>query len=142
MGGNPATGNGYVFYIDQNATTDVTRDWVVVGGQTSADINRSVGEANTTDKDSNHESEFLATNKEGECTMDNLIELDDTGWQEMEAVHESRTIRYWYYTRSDGTIKYFKAIVRELNMSGPQDDVATASVTLRVTGGFLATEPA
>jgi len=141
MPGNPTTGNDYLLYIDQNSVGAEDRSWLIIGGQLNLSIERGIGESEVTDKDSNHEEEYLPTNKSAGISFEFNVETDDSGFQELEKISKTREFRYFYYIRTDGKKEYCKAFLSEFSVDAPQDEVATGSGSLRITGGFTDIEP-
>lgn len=134
--GNPQTGNLWVAYVDKTATpvTDRTlADYQLIGGQQGANYDRSLGIADVTDKDSSNWTEAIPTNRDGELTLDNLLEADDDGLDVLEAMHIDRETRFIKLT--NGTVTYeFQAICTAFPLDLPQDDAAKVSITLKRTG--------
>lgn len=137
------TGNLWLAYVDDTATPATVRtsaNYVLIGGQTGANYDRSLGTAEVTDKDSNNWTEHLPTNRDGELSLDNLLEANDAGLDILEGMLINRETRFVKLT--NGSVTYeFQAICTAFPLDLPQDDVAKTSITLKRTGEEFRTPP-
>lgn len=138
MPGTNQTGQLHLLYVDTSATPTLLADkasatWTLIGGQRGVDFNRTRGTADVTTKDSNYWTESLATNKDAELTLDNLLQKNDAGIEQLRDSYEDGEARLFRLVAGD-KIHYFMGLVTEFSTSAPQDDAATLSGTIKPTG--------
>lgn len=73
--------------------------------------------------------------KAGECTIDLLLDFDDTGQAEAEAVRVSGAQREFKLVFTEGVLATltFNARVTNFTINGTDDDVYKGQITLKVT---------
>lgn len=128
------TGQNWLIYVDDSATPSYDApNWKLVGGQRGLEFGRSLGTADATTKDSNHNEETLPTTKSRELSLDNLYQSDDEGLAVLEKMHENlekRPVKI-----DNGTLQFkFWAWCTEFPLSAPMDDAVSQAITLKPTG--------
>lgn len=133
----PDNGSNYLLDVDKKATpalTYPTAEWGVVGGAQDLSVPLSLDTAETTDKDSNGWEESIATKRSLEISSDHLIELGDEGAEVCRAMLLNRTKRLVRVRYPDGSIYFGFAFCTAFEESAPAEDVATLSLTFKITG--------
>lgn len=111
---------------------------IVVGGQSSATINRSMDVIETTDKTSNGWMTKIGGIKEWSVEMDAFMVVGDAGYQALSNAFKNRS-EVDVETEIGGTTYSGKALISDFPIEAPQDDAVTFSITLEGTGELLET---
>jgi len=111
---------------------------VVIGGQSSASIKRSMDVIETTDKTSNGWVTKIGGIKEWSIEMDSFMVVGDAGYKALSDAFKNRS-ELDVETEIGGTTYSGKALISDFPLDAPQDDAVTFSVTLEGTGELLET---
>jgi TP901-1 family phage major tail protein len=111
---------------------------IVVGGQSSATINRSMDVIETTDKTSNGWMTKIGGIKEWSVEMDAFMVVGDAGYTALNNAFKNRA-EVDVETEIGGTTYSGKALISDFPIEAPQDDAVTFSITLEGTGELLET---
>lgn len=127
------SGTAIVLYV--NAGTVGTPNYVKVAYQRGLTRSMSQTFIDSSNKDSNDEK-GIAGRRSSTLSLDMLYIGSDAGYQALEAARlalEPILVRRWV----DGTaIDQANCIITELSESYPDNEAATASISLQVTGGW------
>lgn len=108
--------------------------FVKVGGQRGATLNRSADTLETTSKDSDGFKEFESAFKEWSIDADGLYVAGDTGFQALEDSFMNGTKLKVQLAMPSGEQYEGMAVITDLPIEAPYDDMATYSVTLQGSG--------
>lgn len=108
--------------------------FVKVGGQRGATLNRSADTLETTSKDSDGFKEFESAFKEWSIDADGLYVTDDIGFQALEDSFMNGTKLKVQLATPSGEQYEGMAVITDLPIEAPYDDMATYSVTLQGSG--------
>ena len=131
---------GIDFLIHVNTGTEELPTFKKVGGQRGATLNRSAETLDTTSKDSEGFKEFESAFKEWSIEADGLLVDGDLGFKALEdAFMAGKKVQVRVATPSGA--KYTgMAVITDLPLEMPYDDMATYSVTLQGSGVLAKTE--
>lgn len=134
----PTTGDEYLLKVDTAGAADsgTPRNYVNVGGQRNLKPAHKVGEADTTDKDSNGWNEAIYTNRGLELSLDALREEGDAGQDALKAAHLARTVIYLRFDTPAGEQYEGRYLITSWEEDAPQDDVVSVSATFKLTGAL------
>lgn len=125
---------GIDFLVHVNTGTDILPVYTKVGGQRGATLNRSAETLETTSKDSAGFKEFESAFKEWSIEADGLLVEADEGFKALEeAFMGSKKVKVQVATTSGSKYEGL-AIITDLPLEMPYDDMATYSVTLQGSG--------
>jgi TP901-1 family phage major tail protein len=111
---------------------------VVVGGQSSATINRSMEVIETTDKTSGGWVTKIGGIKEWSVDMDAFMCVGDAGYKALNDAFKNReTVDV--ETAIGDTLYKGKALISDFPIEAPQDDAVTFSITLEGDGELAET---
>jgi TP901-1 family phage major tail protein len=111
---------------------------VVVGGQSSATINRSMEVIETTDKTSNGWVTKIGGIKDWSVEMDAFMVISDAGYLELSNAFKNRSL-VDVETEIGGITYTGQALISDFPIEANQDDAVTFSVTLEGSGELLET---
>lgn len=111
---------------------------VVIGGQSSCTLNRTMEIIETTDKTSNGWTSKIGGVKDWNIEMDAFMIVGDAGYKAMNDAFKSRE-PLEVECNIAGTTYSGQALVSELPLEAPQDDAVTLSTTLEGSGELLET---
>ena len=125
---------GIDFLISINTGTDAAPVYTKVGGQRGATLNRSAETLESTNKDSGDFKEFEYSFKEWSVDADGLLVVDDAGFTALEkAFMDSKKVKVQVGLPSG--MKYEGlAIITDLPIEMPYDDLVTYSSTFQGSG--------
>ncbi len=132
----PTTGDEYLFLIDENpiSTDDATPVFKNIGGQMDGNLDRKLGDVDTTTKDDENWETHIPTNRSWEASVDCLVELGDEGQEIIRAMFENRQTRKVQVVYPDDTKYIGRCTVTSFKEGAPQAGVVKASITLKGTG--------
>lgn len=114
-------------------------EYVVVGGQRGATLNRSSEAIDVTNKVNGGWKENVAGFKEWSVDCDGLYVVDDAGYAALEAAFN--TSDEVELKIASGSLVYVgKAIITDFPIEAPYDDIATYSISFTGTGALADTE--
>jgi TP901-1 family phage major tail protein len=111
---------------------------VVVGGQSSATINRSMEVIETTDKTSNGWVTKIGGIKDWSVEMDAFMVISDAGYLALSNAFKTRSL-VDVETEIGGITYTGQALISDFPIEANQDDAVTFSVTLEGSGELLET---
>lgn len=131
---------GIDFIISVNTGTEAEPAYTKVGGQRGATLNRSADTFESTNKDSGDFKEFEYGFKEWSVDGDGLIVVSDTGFAALEdAYMDNKKVRIQVGLPSG--MKYEGlALITDLPIEMPYDDLVTYSATFQGSGVLQRTE--
>lgn len=109
---------------------------VAVGGQSGAEISRSMNVIETTDKTSGGWVTKIGGTKEWSTELEAFMVIGDAGFAALNKAFKDRTEVDVEVAIGGITFKG-KALISDFPLSAPQDDAVTFSVTLEGTGELL-----
>ncbi|WP_242278584.1 phage tail tube protein [Bacillus cereus group sp. BfR-BA-01313] len=109
---------------------------VAVGGQSGAEISRSMNVIETTDKTSGGWVTKIGGTKEWSTELEAFMVTGDAGFTALNKAFKDRTEVDVEVAIGGITFKG-KALISDFPLSAPQDDAVTFSVTLEGTGELL-----
>lgn len=130
---------GIDFVINVNTGTDAAPVWTKVGGQRGASLSRSSDTFDATNKDSLGWKEFEAGFKEWSIEADGLVLTTDIGYVALETAYTSGAKVKVQIIDANGADYTGSAIVTDLPIDMPYDDLVTYSCTLQGTGALTKT---
>lgn len=130
---------GIDFVINVNTGTDALPVWTKVGGQRGASLSRSSDTFDATNKDSLGWKEFEAGFKEWSIEADGLVLTDDTAYTALETAYTAGAKVKVQIMDANGSDYTGTAIVTDLPIDMPYDDLVTYSCTLQGTGALTKT---
>tara|TARA_R110000787_G_scaffold94640_2_gene197455 strand:+ start:92 stop:517 length:426 start_codon:yes stop_codon:yes gene_type:complete len=106
---------------------------------------RSIGEPDgeaaeidTTDLDSVGKEFLMGIPDNGKITLGMMAETDDVGHTELSEARDAQELRWIKITRTDGSIRYFAAVVLRYTDIGMEvDGVVPSSASLRISGAIV-----
>lgn len=125
--------------IKVNTGTEATPVWTKVAGQTGATLNRSVETLEATTKD-NDSKEFLGGYDEWSIEAEGLLQLGDAGFEKLEEAFMAKALVKAQFAMPNGDIYTGMAVITDLPIEAPMDDLVTYSVTLQGSGSLAKTE--
>lgn len=125
---------GLDILISVNTGTTELPAWTVVGGQRGATLGRSAETFDATSKDSDGWKEFEAGLKEWSIEADGLLIETDEGYQALEEAYLNSEKVMVQIASTTGAKYSGLAVVTDLPIEAPYDDLATYSCTLTGTG--------
>lgn len=111
---------------------------VVVGGQSGAEISRSMNVIETTDKTSNGWVTKIGGTKEWSVELEAFMVVGDAGFTALNTAFKNRA-EVDVEVAIGGITFEGKALISDFPLSAPQDDAVTFSVTLEGTGELVET---
>lgn len=129
-----ATVKGIDFLVHANTGTSEVPVWTKIGGQRGATLNRSAETLDVTSKDSKGFKEFVPSFKEWSVEAEGLFIDGDTGFKALEKSYMDGTTLLVQMSTPSGDKYKGLAIITDLPLEAPYDDMATYSVTLQGSG--------
>jgi len=111
---------------------------IAVGGQSGAEISRSMNVIETTDKTSNGWVTKIGGTKEWSTELEAFMVVNDAGFTALNLAFKNRA-EVDVEVSVGGITFNGKALISDFPISLPQDDAVTFSVTLEGTGELLET---
>lgn len=127
---------GIDFVINVNTGTDALSVWTKVGGQRGASLSRSADTFEATTKDSLGWKEFEAGFKEWSIEADGLVLTSDVAYTALETAYTTGAKVKVQIEDGSGSDYAGFAIVTDLPIDMPYDDLVTYSCTLQGTGAL------
>jgi TP901-1 family phage major tail protein len=112
----------------------------VVGGQSGAELSRSMNVIETTDKTSNGWVTKIGGTKEWSIELEAFMVVGDTGFSAMNTAFANRE-EVDVEMEVGGILFKGKALISDFPLSAPQDDAVTFSITLEGTGELVESTP-
>ncbi len=111
----------------------------IIKGTTSHDLSLTADMIETTTKDSGGDKEYIAGERDGTVTVEGRYDdaASPVGYSELFAYYKAGTqLTCVYGLQAVGKKAYtFEAQISSLNNSAPENEAATFSVDLQITGG-------
>lgn len=126
--------------ISVNTGTAEVPVYTKVGGQRGATLNRSAETMETTSKDSDDFKEFEYGFKEWSLDADGLFVVDDAGFAALEDAYMTSEKVKVQVAMPSGVKYEGMAIISDLPLEFPYDDMTTYSATLQGSGVLAKTE--
>lgn len=134
--GNKVSGASVILKIKKS------EEYIAIGGQTGATINRSAETIDVTNKVSEGFKEYVAGWKDWSIDCDAFVTLGDEGQEELETAYAKGIavdvdIRVGGDENAKGVNYKGKAIITSLSTDLSQDDAVTYSLSLQGTGALI-----
>lgn len=123
---------------DADATAYATATFVKIGQVKSiGEPDGEAAEIDTTHLESTGKEFLMGLNDNGKVAISMNALTTDTGHEELFTARDAQELRWIKITRSDGKIRYFKAVVLKMTDVGMEvDGVVPSSATLRISGAI------
>jgi TP901-1 family phage major tail protein len=108
----------------------------ILGGQRGATLNRSAETMDSTNKDSNGWSESVPGVKSWGIDCDGVFVDNDAAYETLEAAFLAGTTVKVGITFPSGTVFVGQAVIADMPLEFPFDDLSTYSLTLTGTGAL------
>lgn len=128
-------GTDIVLYV--NTGTPSTPVWTKAAGQRNVSFTDSTAPIDTSSKDSADQTVIAGRDSAG-ITLDQLYVKIDPGFAALKAAKASRALIKLRRNENAIDIEQADALITELPVDAPDQDVATTSISLVVSGGWAA----
>lgn len=123
---------------DATATAYASATWAKIGKIRSiGSPDGSAAEIDTTDLDSTGKEFLMGLPDSGKIELSGFAAVSDPGHTELLEAKDAQQLRWVKVTRSDGAVRYFKAVVLKADDIGMEVDGAVPfAATLRISGNI------
>jgi len=129
MANDKVPGIDVLLYVDTD-TTGTAPNYVVLGGQGDATLNREAEEIDVSDKTSGAYGDYLTGRKTWSIECDGFIVDGDQAFNTLENAYENRQTLKVELRFPSGKTYSGEVIITEFPLEFPQDDGASFSLTL------------
>lgn len=125
--------------IKVNTGTNENPVYTTVAGQKGATLNQSRETLEATTKDNDYK-EFLAGYGEWSIEAEGLLQLEDEGFSKLEEAFNSGELVQVQFAMPSGDIYEGMAVITDLPIEAPYDDLVSYSCTLQGSGQLVKKE--
>ncbi len=128
--------NGADVLLLVNTGTDEAPVYEAVGSQRGATFEENTAEIDVSSKTGGRAMRVVAGRYDATVTLDGLYVPDDNAYQALKAAERAGTLIKIRRQEEDADLEEASALITQISEAAPDQDAATISISLRISGAW------